>query len=114
MPWSSQWYATPDFGLLKHGTGLLLDMGRRVTISSVRIHLDSYRGANLQLRVGDTATIDGLKTAARASDVGGIVSLQLREPARARYLLIWFTLLPPNGAGQFQASVYRVVVNGRP
>ena len=114
LPWRSQWYATADFGVLKQGTGLLLDMGRRVTISSVRIHLDSYRGANLQLRVGDTATIDGLKTAARASDVGGIVSLQLREPARARYLLIWFTLLPPNGAGQFQASVYRVVVNGRP
>jgi hypothetical protein len=114
LPWSSQWYTTADFGLLKHGTGLLLDMGRRVTISSVRIRLDPYRGANLQLRVGDTATIDGLKTAARASDVGGTVSLQLREPARARYLLIWFTLLPPNGAGQFQASVYRVVVNGRP
>jgi cytoskeletal protein RodZ len=114
LPWRSQWYATADFGLLKHGTGLLLDMGRRVTISSVRIHLDPWRGANLQLRVGDTATIDGLKTVARASDVGGTVSLQFREPARARYLLIWFTLLPPNGAGQFQASVYRVVVNGRP
>ena len=114
LPWRSQWYVTADFGLLKHGTGLLLDMGRRVTISSVRIHLDPYRGANLQLRVGDTATIVGLKAAARAFDVGGTVSLQLREPARARYLLIWFTLLPPNGAGQFQASIYRVVVNGRP
>jgi cytoskeletal protein RodZ len=114
LPWRSQWYATADFGLLKHGTGLLLDMGRRVTISSVRIYLGPYRGANLQLRVGNTATIDGLKTAARASDAGGTVNLRLREPARARYLLIWFTLLPPNGAGQFQASVYRVVVNGRP
>jgi cytoskeletal protein RodZ len=114
LPWQSQWYATADFGLLKHGTGLLLDMGRRVTISSVRIYLGPYRGANLQLRVGNTATIDGLKTAARASDVGGTVGLRLREPVRARYLLIWFTLLPPNGAGQFQASVYRVVVYGRP
>jgi hypothetical protein len=114
LPWRSQWYATADFGLLKHGTGLLLDMGRRVTISSVRIYLDPYRGANLQLRVGNAATVDGLKTVARASDVGGTVSLRLREPARARYLLIWFTLLPPNGAGQFQASVYRVVVSGHP
>jgi cytoskeletal protein RodZ len=114
LPWQSQWYATADFGLLKHGTGLLFDMGRRVTISSVRIYLGPYRGANLQLRVGNTATIDGLKTAARASDAGGTVGLRLREPARARYLLIWFTLLPPNGAGQFQASVYRVVVYGRP
>jgi cytoskeletal protein RodZ len=114
LPWRSQWYATADFGLLKHGTGLLLDMGRRVTISGVRIYLGPYRGATLQLRVGNTATIGGLTAAARASDVGGTVGLRLREPARARYLLIWFTLLPPNGAGQFQASVYRVVVYGRP
>jgi len=114
LPWRSQWYATADFGLLKHGTGLLLDMGRRVTISSVRIYLGPYGGANLQLRVGNTATIDGLKAVARASDAGGAVGLRLREPARARYLLIWFTLLPPNGAGQYQASVYRVVVYGRP
>jgi len=114
LPWRSQWYATADFGLLKHGTGLLLDMGRRVTISSVRIYLGPYGGANLQLRVGDTATVEGLKAVARASGAGGAVSLRLRVPARARYLLIWFTLLPPNGAGQFQASVYRVVVYGRP
>jgi cytoskeletal protein RodZ len=114
LPWRSQWYATAAFGMLKHGTGLLLDMGRRVTITSVRIYLGPYSGANLQLRVGDSATVDGLTTAARASDVGGTVGLRLREPARARYLLIWFTMLPPNGSGQFQASVYRVVVNGRP
>jgi len=114
LPWHSQWYATADFGLLKHGTGLLLDMGRQVTISSVRIDLGPYRGANIQLRVGNTETVEGLKTVARGSDVGGAVSLRLREPARARYLLIWFTLLPPNGAGQFQASVYGVEVNGRP
>ena len=114
LPWRSQWYVTADFGLLKHGTGLLLDMGRQVTISSVRIDLGPYRGANIQLRVGNTETVEGLKTVARGSDVGGAVSLRLREPARARYLLIWFTLLPPNGAGQFQASVYGVEVNGRP
>jgi cytoskeletal protein RodZ len=114
LPWRSQWYATADFGMLKHGTGLLLDMGRRVTISSVRIYLGPYSGANIQLRVGNTATVDGLKAVARASGVGGAVGLRLREPVRARYLLIWFTLLPPNGDGQFQASVYRVVVNGSP
>ncbi|HEV3067819.1 MAG TPA: hypothetical protein VGY50_08235, partial [Streptosporangiaceae bacterium] len=28
MGWVSQWYATPSFGDLKQGTGLLLDLGR--------------------------------------------------------------------------------------
>ena len=114
-PWQSQWYATAQFGNLKRGTGLLLDLGRTATITSVRIDLASYQGANLQLRVGDTdGALSGLRVAAAADDVGGTVRLHLRSPQQARYVLIWFTLLPPNGAGQYQASVYHVVVNGRP
>jgi hypothetical protein len=114
-PWQSQWYATPQFGNLKQGTGLLLDLGRTATVTSVRIDLASYGGANLQLRVGDSdGALSGLRVAAVANDVGGTVRLHLYAPERARYVLIWFTLLPPNGDGQYQASVYHVVVNGRP
>jgi cytoskeletal protein RodZ len=114
-PWQSQWYATAHFGSLKQGTGLLLDLGRTATITSVRIDLASYRGANLQLRVGNTdGALSSLRVAAVANDVGGTVRLHLQAPQQARYVLIWFTLLPPNGAGQYQASVYHAVVNGRP
>jgi hypothetical protein len=114
-PWQSQWYATAQFGNLKQGTGLILDLGRTATVTSVRIDLASYQGANLQLRVGDTdGALSSLRVAAAADDVGGTVRLRLRSPQQARYVLIWFTLLPPNGAGQYQASVYHVVVNGRP
>lgn len=114
-PWQSQWYTTAQFGALKQGTGLLLDLGRTAEITSVRLDLASYGGANLQLRLGDTAgALSSLRVAAVADDVGGTVRLRLQAPQRARYVLIWFTLLPPNGAGQYQASVYHVVVNGRP
>ena len=34
--WHTQWYATAAFGNLKPGTGLLLDMGRTVTITSAQ------------------------------------------------------------------------------
>lgn len=114
-PWQSQWYATAQFGNLKQGTGLILDLGQTATVTSVRIDLASYQGANLQLRVGDTdGALSSLRVAAVANDVGGTVRLHLRSPQQARYVLIWFTLLPPNGAGQYQASVYHVVVDGRP
>jgi Helix-turn-helix domain len=114
-PWQSQWYATAQFGNLKQGTGLILDLGRTATVTSVRIDLASFQGANLQLRVGDTdGALSSLRVAAVADDVGGTVRLHLRSPQQARYVLIWFTLLPPNGAGQYQATIYHVVVNGRP
>ncbi|HEY7263186.1 MAG TPA: helix-turn-helix domain-containing protein [Trebonia sp.] len=113
-PWQSQWYATAAFGNLKDGTGLLIDMGHRVTVTSVRINMAGYHGANLQLRVGDSAgSPSSLRVAAHKSGAGGTVRVTLSTPQHVRYLLIWFTQLPPDGAGTYQATVYHVVVNGR-
>ena len=113
LPWTSQWYVTPEFGMLKHGTGLLLNLGRTVTVSSVRLDLSQYQGADLQIRVGDASAPQDLQVAATANDVAGVIKLTLRHPTAARYLLIWFTQLPPDGAGHYQASVSHVVVSGR-
>jgi cytoskeletal protein RodZ len=114
LPWSTQWYFTPEFGMLKHGTGLLLDLGRRVTVTSVRLDLSNYQGANLQLRIGDTTDPSGFnRVEATATDTGGVVRLTLHHQASARYLLVWFTLLPPDGAGHYAETVSSVLVNGR-
>ena len=113
LPWSTNWYTTAKFGMLKSGTGLLITLGHQATITSVRIDLTGYRGVNLQLKVGDGPSPQDFTVVAAADDAGGTVRLTLRHPASARYLLIWFTQLPPNGAGQYQESVYHVLVNGR-
>jgi cytoskeletal protein RodZ len=113
LPWSTNWYATAKFGMLKSGTGLLLTLDHQATITSVRIDLTGYQGANLQLEVADGTAPQDFKVVAAADNTGGTVRLTLRHPASARYLLIWFTQLPPNGAGQYQESVYHVLVNGR-
>ena len=99
--------------MLKHGTGLLLDLGGKVTVTSVRLDLTEYQGADLQIRVGNGTAPQDLRVAATASNVGGVVRLTLRHPAAARYLLIWFTQLPPDGAGHYQESVSHVLVTGR-
>jgi cytoskeletal protein RodZ len=111
--WSTDWYTTAQFGNLYPGTGLLLDMGRPVTVTAARIVLGPTPGAGLQIRVGSTPALAGLPPVAHAANVGGVVSLQLTTPARGRYVLIWFTALPPDPAGTFQASVYDVRVRGR-
>ena len=113
-PWLSQWYATAQFGRLKTGTGLLVDMGRRVTVSSVRLSLVSRSGAGLQLRAGAKAIPSWLPPVATAANAGGTVRFQLNPSAHVRYLLIWFTKLPPDNAGTYQARVYRIVVHGQP
>ena len=112
--WLSQWYATPNFGDLKQGTGLLLDMGRTVTIATVGLTLGGYPGANLELRLGASPELGALPVVASASNAGTVLSLPLKAPARARYVLLWFTKLPPDGAGTYQAFVHRVTVRGQP
>jgi cytoskeletal protein RodZ len=111
-PWYSQWYATPRFGALKQGTGLLLDMGRTVTVSSVQLTLVSRSGAGIQLRAGSRPVPAWLPQVATAANAGGTVHLQPSAPVHVRYVLIWFTRLPPDNAGHYQAAVYRITVQG--
>jgi hypothetical protein len=110
--WHSSWYASPEFGNLQSGTGLLLDMGETVTVSSLRLVLGAAVGADVQVQVGNTPLLAELPVAASASDVGGTVQLPVTTPASGRYVLIWFTQLPPDSPGKYQVSVYSATVYG--
>jgi hypothetical protein len=113
--WHTEWYATPRFGNLKPGTGLLLDMGRVVTLARARIRLGNAPGARFQLRAGlGPGSLAGLPVRAREAGARGWVSIRLSQPVHARYVLIWFTRLPPDPSGTFQASVFDIRLQGRP
>ncbi len=110
--WRSQWYASAEFGSLKTGTGLLVDMGGPVRITSVRIMMDKSTGADLKLYTGAEPVLADDRVQASVSDVGGEVDLTLARPERARYLVLWFTLLPPDSEGTYRAIVYNIEVTG--
>ena len=111
--WHTDWYSTARFGNLYPGTGLLVDMGRRATLTGAAIRLGRAHGASFQLRAGATPALASLRPVALASGAGGMVRLRFTRPVRARYLLLWFTKLPPGPTGNFQASVYQLVLRGR-
>jgi cytoskeletal protein RodZ len=111
-PWNTNWYTTARFGNLQDGTGLLLDLGRTVTITGAAIRLGNIPGADLQLRAG--TSVSNLATVASYTGAGGLIRLRLASHVPARYLLIWFTLLPPDAAGTYQADVSGVTVTAIP
>lgn len=111
--WNTDWYASARFGNLYPGTGLLIDMGKPVTITSAAISLGRAPGANFQLRVGSAPAMADLPAVARATNASGTAHLRLSTPAHGRYVLIWFTQLPLNSSGNFEASVYNVKLAGR-
>ena len=111
--WDSSWYATAEFGHMQSGTGILLDMGHAVTVNSVGLVLGSAAGADVQVRVGDSAALESMSTAASMSNAHGTVHLPLNSPASARYVLIWFTRLPAKSPGKYQVSLYKATVDGQ-
>jgi cytoskeletal protein RodZ len=111
-PWHTSWYATARFGNLQAGTGLLLDMGRPVTVTSAQITLGPTPGADLELRAGNVPALSALRPVASAANAGGVVQLRSAAPVRGRYLLIWFTLLPPDGSGTYQGDISGVSLKG--
>ncbi len=84
-----------------------------MTITAARITLGPAHGASFQLRVGAAPALADLPPVAQAGGPGGVVHLRLATPAHGRYVLIWFTSLPPDPAGTFQASVYDVRLEGQ-
>lgn len=117
--WDSQWYKTAEFGGLKSGAGLLLDMGKPVTFRSVVVTFGSIPGADVKLLVGNSATrsaanLASMTTVAEASDVSGTVTFRISGSGAGRFLVIWLTKLPPKPGGGhwFMAAVYNVVVRG--
>jgi hypothetical protein len=123
--WSTQqYYGTygARFGNLKPGTGLILDMGKPVRISSLTVRFGSVPGADVQIKVGNSAVrspanLASMTTVASANDVSGSYSFRVSKPATGQYLVIWFTQLPPmagkqHGQAAYMGQVFSVVARG--
>ena len=105
------------FGGLKAGSGLILDMGRTVRLSSVKVTFGSAPGADVAIEVGNhdtlaVSTLAAFRTVATADDIGGTHTFRAARSGPARYLLIWFTKLPPAGPGRFQAQIFNITIRG--
>ncbi len=119
--WNTQYYlGNPVFGGTKTGTGLILDMGKPVRLASVAVTFGSIPGADVQIELGNNnarapSTLSTFTTVARASDVSGTYTFTVRSHVTGRYVLVWFTRLPPESASsqnRFEAKIYNVVVRG--
>jgi hypothetical protein len=116
---TQQYYGSSKFGNLKSGSGLILDMGTSVKVSSVQITFGSQPGADVELKVGDSETRsaaneESMTTVATATDVSGAQTITIAKPVAGRYLVVWFTNLPPlaHAQGKYMAEIFTVIIRG--
>jgi putative peptide zinc metalloprotease protein len=116
--WQSQYYlGNPVFGGLKAGSGLIVDMGRKVRFTSVTVTFGTAPGADVSIKVGNVDTLaasalPSFTTVATADGIGGRHTFKATRAVRARYVLIWFTKLPPVTPGKYQAQIFSIVFHG--
>jgi hypothetical protein len=116
--WHSQWYRdNPAFGGLKKGSGLVLDMGTKVRLSQVQVQFGTTGASSVRIGIGnsdDPASDSGFTTVASSSTAQGTTKFNVSSSATGRYVMIWYTKLPPlaGSSDQYEAQVYNVVVRG--
>ncbi|HSZ46302.1 MAG TPA: protein kinase family protein [Streptosporangiaceae bacterium] len=116
---TQQYYGSPYFGNLKSGSGLILNMGKPVTISTVTITFGNEPGANVELKVGNSdarsaANEQSMTTVATRLDVSGQQTFQIAHPVQGQFLVVWFTKLPPlaGAHGKYEAQIFTIIVRG--
>ena len=98
----------------------MLDMGKRVNVSSVTVTFGNKPGTHVRILVGDNAAGAGLApppgftTLGRSTNAAGPVTFTGHGTISGEFVLIWFTKLAPQSgqAGHYQADVFNVVVRG--
>ncbi|WP_417498557.1 protein kinase family protein [Marinactinospora rubrisoli] len=110
--WNTTGYMRADFGGLKSGVGLILDMGDPVEVHEATI---DFGGGpyDFEILMGDQPEQSALTPAAEQSGASGEVTVKLAEPTTARYVVVWFTNeLPPDGGGAYRGTINEVELRG--
>ena len=107
--WMTDTYSAPNLDG-KKGVGLLLDLGTAQPVSAVRLELVGA-GSSVQVRIASEILPKpkNWTLLAEAQAIGTAIDLRAPRPIVGRYVLIWFTQLPPN-EGAYQGGVRDVTV----
>ena len=101
--WQSERYNTPEFGGLKSGLGLMIELEEESQISVVDLQAPDGE-VQLEVRVGDSDDVEDAETVA-AEEIDGDATIELDDAATGEYVFLWYTQAAPEGDG------YRVMVD---
>jgi serine/threonine protein kinase len=125
--WSTSYYFNhPNFGGLKPGTGLLIDMGKDVRLSQVEVQFAASGTTTASVYLGNNpamtkAALGNFTLVSPSVSATGDHPFPVTSQATGRYVLIWLTSLPqlpkppPGQSGSntyYEGQIFNVVVRG--
>lgn len=120
QPWQTQRYDSPEFGNLKNGDGYLIEMGRVIRLTALKVRFaDSPARAGICIGDQTTTTTSGthmstpcpagFHSIAPQRAVNGETTFHFTgSSATGKDILIWFTRMTSAG----NESIYKITVRG--
>lgn len=96
--WETDRYNSAEFGNLKSGLGLGLELEEEATVTSVAI-ISGSPGGTVEIRVGDSADPEDAETVATGELPDDTGTIELDEPATGTHVFVWITELPSVSEG---------------
>ncbi len=114
-----QYFNDPELGgLPKSGVGLIVDLGNVRQVDAVTVDLVGD-GTTVELRAAPESAADPPSRSSNEYALLGTVSsarsqaeVTVDPPVRTRYLLVWLTSLPSDGANAYRGRVSEIQVLG--
>lgn len=120
--WSTDQYTRTDFGGLKPGMGVLVDLGTPTKVRAVKVTV-GQQGASVSLRTGNAdpgsdSASDGIINSSYTTigsplddHSGTVMVFPVGEgQQQVQYLLVWISKLPTDSKGKFSLAINEISV----
>jgi hypothetical protein len=108
--WTSELYTTAQFGNLKKGVGLLLDLGQPKSVHQVTIDLGNGP-LDVTFYAATGPSLTGATVIDAASAASGRIQLKAATSMpKSQFVIVWFTRLAPLN-GQFGAAISEIALS---
>jgi hypothetical protein len=108
--WTTELYTTPQFGSLKKGVGLILDLGQPTSVHQVTIDL-ANGPVDVTAYAATSPNLAGATEIGRAAAANGRIELKApTSTPESQFVIVWFSSLAPVD-GQFGASISEIALS---
>ncbi|NLU69526.1 protein kinase family protein [Streptomyces sp. HNM0574] len=109
---TNKYYGRPDFGNLKSGVGLILDLGKQQQVSEVKIDFLGKTSADLLAAPKSTNGMPTTLGGFSKVDSGSAkhLTLKAKKPVTTQYVMVWLTELPQAEDGNYRGRISEIEV----
>ncbi len=97
--WRSRTYLAENWGNLKDGVGLEIDLGDTESVSEVEVSFPQG-DYGMQVYVGDEVSLEDMTEIGSLDEAADTVTITAEEAAEGRYVLVWFDRAWPGPNGE--------------